>query len=184
MEHLKEKMVESELIYSGKFVNLRKDRVTLPDGATAFREVVEHPGAAAIIPITSGGEVVLVRQWRYPVDKVSIELPAGKLSPGEEPLACAQRELAEETGFAARRWQHLLTFYTSPGFSSELMHLFLADKLVVANAHPDDDEFVEPLVVPLAAALEMVETGEICDAKSIIGLLEVARILQGKSVER
>ncbi|MBC9784878.1 NUDIX hydrolase [Heliobacterium chlorum] len=178
MEHLKEKTLESEQIYQGKFISVRKDRVTLPDGTSSYREIVEHPGAAAIVPLTSRNEVILVRQWRYSIEKVSIEIPAGKLSPDEEPLDCAQRELAEETGFAARKWQHLLSFYASPGFCNEEMHLYIARELVIADAKPDDDEFVEPLVVPLEAALEMIETGEITDAKSIIGLLEAARILQ------
>lgn len=177
MEHLKEKTVESEVIFQGKFIHLRKDRITLPDGSSAIREVVEHPGVAAIVPLTTRQEVILVRQWRYPIGKVSIEIPAGKLSPHEEPLECAKRELAEETGFGAKSWQHLISFYASPGFCDEEMHLYIARDLVVSDARPDDDEFVEPLVVPLEAALEMIETGEIVDAKSIIGLLEAARIL-------
>lgn len=175
MEHLKEKMLEKEIVFEGNIITVRYDRVTLPDGAPATREFIQHPGAAAIVPITPHGEVILVRQWRYPINQVSIEIPAGKLTPGEDPLDCAKRELEEETGFSASRWQHMLTFYTSPGFSDEEMHVFLARDLRISNARPDDDEFVEPLVVPLAAALEMIATGEIVDAKSIIGLHQASR---------
>ncbi|MCW2277355.1 NUDIX domain-containing protein [Heliophilum fasciatum] len=178
MEHLKEKMLEKGIVFEGNILTIRYDRVTLPDGAVRTREFVEHPGAAAIVPLTAQGEVILVRQWRYPIGQVAIEIPAGKLDLDEDPLECAKRELEEETGFAARRWQHMLSFYTSPGFSDEELHVYLAQDLKVSNARPDDDEFVEPLVVPLAAALEMIATGEIVDAKSIIGLYHAARMFQ------
>ncbi|ABZ82928.1 hydrolase, nudix family protein [Heliomicrobium modesticaldum Ice1] len=182
MEHLKEKTLESERVFDGNFIRLRKDRVVLPNGATSTREVVEHPGAAAIVPLTPRKEVVLIRQWRHPIKEVSIEIPAGKLSEDEDPLECAKRELSEETGFSARRWDPLIQFYASPGFCDEEMHLFIARDLYVSDGRPDEDEFVEPLVVPLEAALEMIETGEIMDAKSIIGLLRAARFLEMEKV--
>lgn len=175
MEHLKEKTLEGEKVFTGKIINVRQDKVLLPNGETSIREVVEHPGASAIVPITDHGEVVLVRQWRYSIDRVSIEIPAGKLDSDEEPLECAKRELQEETGFKAESWEPLVNFFNSPGFCDEALYIFLARKLTVTKASPESDEFVEPLVIPVKAALEMIDSGEIVDAKTIIGILQYAR---------
>lgn len=171
LAELGEKTLHSRVVYRGKILNLRVDRVLLPSGAEGWREVVEHAGAVAVVALTEEGEVVMVRQYRYPVGKTLLEIPAGKLEEGEDPLQCAQRELAEETGHTARRWEPLLSFYSSPGFCSEKMHLFLARELERAACSPDEDEFLQVVRVPLEEALGLLWGGEICDAKSAAGLL-------------
>ncbi len=175
---LKERQLNSKLIYKGKILNLRRDRVCLPDGREAFREIVEHPGAVAVVALDEEKSVYLVRQYRYPVEKVLLEVPAGKLDPGEEPLDCARRELAEEVGLSASRWQLLTTFYTTPGFSNEQMFLYLATGLEMISAEADADEFLEVVKMPLAEAVSQALNGTIQDAKSIAGLLAAAQFLQ------
>ncbi|MGI9861217.1 NUDIX hydrolase [Moorella naiadis] len=175
---LTETRLTSERIYEGRILNLRRDKVRLPNGREASREVVEHPGAVAIIALDAEKNVYLVRQYRYPINRATLEIPAGKLDAGEEPLACAQRELAEEVGLAAAEWQPLLTFYSTPGFSNEIMHLFLATGLRPHREKADDDEFIEIVRVPLAEAVTMALGGELQDAKSIAGILAAARIWQ------
>ncbi|OIQ58257.1 ADP-ribose pyrophosphatase [Moorella thermoacetica] len=175
---LTETRIASERIYEGRILNLRRDRVRLPDGHEASREVVEHPGAVAIIALDEAKNIYLVRQYRYPIERVTLEIPAGKLDSGEEPLTCAQRELAEEVGLAAAEWKPLLTFYSTPGFSNEIMHLFLATGLRAHREKADDDEFLEIVRVPLAEAAAMALRGAIQDAKSIAGIMAAARILQ------
>lgn len=170
MDHT-EKKVASRYVYRGKILNVRVDTVILPNGREGTREVVEYAGAVTIIPLTDTGEVIMVRQHRYPVGRTLLEIPAGKLEEGEDPLACARRELQEETGYEADRWEKLLTFYSTPGFTSEKMHLFLATGLRPGRQAPDADEFVEVVRVPFREALAKVRSGEICDAKSIVGLL-------------
>ncbi len=165
----------SRRVFSGRVVGLRVDRVRLPDGRETEREVVEHRGAAAVVPLTEEGEVLLVRQFRYAVGEPLLEIPAGTLEPGEAPLACAVRELAEEVGAQATHWDPLAVLYPSPGVLTEAMHLFLATGLaaVPARAAADEDLAVERL--PLREALARVERGEIRDAKSVAGLLLAAR---------
>ncbi|MDQ7849916.1 MAG: NUDIX hydrolase [Armatimonadota bacterium] len=165
----------SRRLFSGRVVGLRVDRVRLPGGGETEREVVEHRGAAAVVPLTERGEVLLVRQYRYAVGEFLLEIPAGTLEPGEAPLACAVRELAEEVGVQARRWDPLAVLYPSPGVLTEAMHLFLATGLVAApgRAAADEDLAVERL--PLGEAVARVERGEIRDAKSVAGLLLAAR---------
>jgi ADP-ribose pyrophosphatase len=175
---LAEKQLASDQIYTGKILNLRKDRVRLPDGREAVREVVEHPGAVAVVALDAEKNVYLVRQYRYPVGRILLEIPAGKLDPGEEPLACARRELAEETGLRALEWRLLATFYTTPGFSTELMHLFLATGLETFYAEADADEFLELEKLPLKEAINQTLDGTIRDAKSIAGILAAAQFLQ------
>ncbi|WP_338835305.1 NUDIX hydrolase [Neomoorella thermoacetica] len=175
---LTETRIASERIYEGRILNLRRDRVRLPDGHEASREVVEHPGAVAIIALDYDKNIYLVRQYRYPIERVTLEIPAGKLDSGEEPLTCAQRELAEEVGLAAAEWKPLLTFYSTPGFSNEIMHLFLATGLRSHREKADDDEFLEIVRVPLAEAAAMALRGAIQDAKSIAGIMAATCILQ------
>ncbi|OAT81741.1 NUDIX domain-containing protein [Desulfotomaculum copahuensis] len=174
---LLEKTLSSQLVYRGKVLNLRLDTVLLPNGCTGMREVVEYAGAVAVVALGGNGGVYLVRQYRYPVKRELLEIPAGKIEPAEEPLACARRELSEETGLVAARWQQLCSFYSTPGFTNEEMHLFLARDLEQAAQHPDPDEFVQVVEVPLPEALAMISRGEICDAKSVAGLLLAARFL-------
>lgn len=175
---LSERKLSSELIYKGKILNLRQDRVCLPDGREAWREVVEHPGAVAIVALDNENNVYLVRQYRYPVEQVLLEIPAGKLEPGEEPLACARRELGEEVGLSASECRLLLTFYTSPGFSNERMFLYLATGLNKFYGAADADEFLEIEKLPLTEAINQAFTGTIQDAKSVAGLLAAAQFLQ------
>ncbi|WP_258359195.1 NUDIX domain-containing protein [Moorella sulfitireducens] len=175
---LTEKVVKTERIYEGRILSLRRDLVRLPDGKETSREVVEHPGAVAIIALDKEKNVYLVRQYRYPVDRVTLEIPAGKLDAGEEPLSCARRELAEEVGLKAAAWQQLLTFYTTPGFCDEIMYLFLATGLECHREEADADEFLEVVRLPLATAVAEIFSGTIQDAKSIAGLLIAAHLLE------
>lgn len=167
-----ETKISSEHIYSGKVVELRVDTVKLPDGREAAREVVDHKGAVAVVALTDEDEIILIKQYRYPVEAVLWEIPAGKLENGEAPEICAKRELAEETGLGAKEWQFLNTFYTTPGFSNEMMHLYLARGLYQEAANPDEDEFIEVHPVKIDQAQQMVLNGEINDAKTIIGVLQ------------
>ncbi len=172
---LKEKRLASEYVFRGNILRVRVDTVRLPDGRTGSREVVEYAGAVAIVALDAADRVVLVRQYRYPVGEELLEVPAGKLEAGEDPLACAKRELLEETGFAAREWRQVCTYYSTPGFTSEKMHVFLARGLEAREASTDADEFIEVELIPLARALEMIGEGVIRDGKSLIGLLAVAQ---------
>lgn len=166
-----EKKVSSKSIYEGKIVHLKVDDVILPNGKITSREVVRHQGAVAVAALNNKNELILIKQFRYPVDKVLWELPAGKLEKGEEPEQCAKRELAEETGYGAKKWTHLSTFYTTPGFSDEIMHVFLAQGLYNKTLNADDDEFIEVYQISLTRSLEMIKFGEIVDAKTIAGIL-------------
>lgn len=171
MTRLNEDMISSEVVFAGRVLTVRHDTVRLPDGREASREVVAHPGAVAVVPVTETGEVVLVRQFRYPVGKALLEVPAGKLDKGERPEDCARRELEEETGLRAGRLEHLASFYTAPGFTDEIMHLYVARELTPTAQNTDSDEFLEIERYTPAAAKAMVGTGEIVDAKTIVGLL-------------
>ena len=170
-----ERTISSERVYEGKIIGVRVDTVELPSGRETKREVVEHSGATAIVAVDSEGDVLLVRQYRKPVEKALLEIPAGGIEAGEDPLGCARRELAEETGFAAGRWDKLGTFYTTPGFSTEEMHVFLATGLTPVDGTADYDEVIELVRSPLSATPELIASGEICDAKSIAGLLLALR---------
>ena len=147
----------------------------MPSGGKTKREIVEHGGCTAIVAIDSEDNVLLVRQYRKPVEKVLLEIPAGGIEPDEDPLLGARRELEEETGFTAEKWERLSTFYTSPGFCTEYMHLYLATGLRPVKRAADDDENIELVRVPLRKAPELIASGEVCDAKSIAGLLMVLR---------
>lgn len=177
---LMEKTVSSEMVYKGSILNLRVDEVELPNGKTVKREVVEHRGAVAVVPLDDKNQLLMVRQYRYPVGKALLEVPAGKLEEGEDPMVCAARELAEETGCEARELKQLFGFYSTPGFTTEKLYVFLARGLKCLDSHPDEDEFIEISRVPLERALEMIDSGEICDAKSIIGILAAKRETESK----
>ena len=142
----------------------------LPNGEETTREVVQHPGAVAVLAVTSEQKVILVRQFRYAIGQVTIELPAGKLEKGENPLEAATRELAEETGYLAKEVKPLLTFYSTPGFSDEVMHLYEATDLVPGSQNLDDDEFVDCLAASKQEVLQWMEEGKIVDAKTLVGL--------------
>jgi ADP-ribose pyrophosphatase len=168
---LKEEYVSSEEIFKGKIIGVQVDTVRLPDGKTARREVVKHPGAVVILPLTDNKEVVLVRQYRHATGEILLELPAGKRDGGEEPLVCARRELEEETGYQAQEMRVLTAFYTSPGFCDELIYLVMAKGLLKGEACPDDGEFIDVVTLPLDEAVRMVLDGEIKDAKTGLGIL-------------
>ncbi|MGB4682564.1 MAG: NUDIX hydrolase [Dethiobacteria bacterium] len=168
---LEEKGLSTTYLYRGRIINLRRDLVLPPGGGEpSFREIVEHPGAVAILALDQRGRVLLVRQYRRAAGRVLLEVPAGKLEPGEEPLACAQRELAEETGCRGGKWRKLTWFYSTPGFCDEKIHLFLAEGVTEGTPAADPGEALEPLWLDLAAAQQAVLKGEINDAKTIIAL--------------
>lgn len=169
-----ERTLTSRLVYDGRLIRLRVDEVELPGGRRTTREVVEARGAVGIVALDDEGRIVLVRQYRRPAERELWEIPAGTLELGEDPVHCAQRELAEETGFTAREIAPLAAFYTSPGFCDEWMYLFLARGLSAGRQAQEDDEAIRVALVPPTQALAMIRTGDICDAKTIVGLLLAA----------
>jgi len=169
--NLREVKIDGKTVYAGRILDLEVDRVLLPNGGQAFREVVRHPGAVVILPLFGDGRVVFVRQHRYPTGEVLVELPAGKLDSGEQPAACAARELEEETGWRATEIENLGWFYTTPGFSDEVLHVFLATGLEAASDHtPDQDEAIEIVTWTAEQALEACRDGGIRDSKTIATL--------------
>lgn len=167
---MKEPSLDSRYLYRGRIVTLRVDTVELPNGKTALREVVEHRPAVAIVAV-EGDKVLLVRQFRKAVEGEMLEVPAGVMDKDEEPESCARRELEEETGYVAQRVERLGGFYPCPGYSGEYIHLYLATGLRATKQNADDDEFIEPRWVSLSQIPGLIASGEICDGKSIIGLL-------------
>jgi len=167
--------VSSRCIHKGRIVTLYERDVELPNGHVARLEIVHHPGAAAVVPLHPDGSVTLVHQYRHAAGGWLYEVPAGLLEDGEDPAACAARELAEETGLSADSLTPLITYRTTPGFSDEVVHLFLATGLTEGTATPGDDEVLEVVRVPLGQALDQIGRGEITDGKTIIGLLAAAR---------
>ena len=174
---LSEHFVSGEEVFSGKLLRVRRDLVRLPDGNQSVREYVRHPGAVVMVALFEDGRVLLERQFRYPHGRDFIELPAGKLEPGEPHLQTAQRELLEETGYVASDWRRLGVLHPSVGYTDEAIELFLAKGLTKKEARLDDGEFLEVLEVPFGEALAMVRDGRITDAKSIAGLLWVKSFL-------
>jgi len=168
-------VIDSRIIYGGKKATLRLDTIELTGGKTSIREIVEHPGVVAVVPIDTDGNVVLVRQYRLAAESVLVEIPAGVMDPGETPEVAAQRELAEEIGMRAGRLTPLCGFFASPGISTEFIHLFLGEDLAPAEGEADEDEDIVVHRVALSDALVLIGTGEICDAKTVTGLLLAAR---------
>lgn len=170
----------SRQIYAGRIVRLFEQDVELPNGHTARLEIVHHPGAAAVVPLHGDGTVTLVHQYRHAAGGWLYELPAGLLEDGEPPAACAARELAEETGLVAGRLTPLITYHTTPGFSDEVVHLFVGADLTEGEASPGHDEVLESVRMPLADALARIGSGAITDGKTIIGLLAAGHGLPAK----
>ena len=168
---LLEKTLESQIIFQGVIVTVRKDKAELINGQVVGREVVEHPGGVAILPLHEDGTVDIVRQFRYPFGKVVTELPAGKLEYGEDHRLAALREVQEEVGVIPGELTYLGCLYVSPGFSTEVLHMYLARDLRQGECHPDEDEFLSLVRMPLEDAVAMVMRGEIRDSKTICGLL-------------
>lgn len=180
MSSMMEKKLSSQSIYNGRILNLRLDEVELPNGNRTKREVVEYAGAVAVVALNSREEVLMVRQFRYAVGEEIMEIPAGKMEPGEDPESTARRELSEETGYEAASWRRLTSFYSTPGFTTEKLYLYLALDLKYTGQHTDEDEFVQVESIPLEKALYMIESEEIKDAKTIVGLLAAKHILDKK----
>lgn len=168
---LHEQILSEEPAWRGRILDVHTAEVRLPNGRVTGRDLIRHPGASAVVALTESGKIVLVRQYRTALDRVTVEIPAGKLDPGEDPLECAKRELLEETGFKAARVNHLTTIATTPGFCDEVIHLYMATGLTFAGANPDDDEFVNVDLVPLSELIDAVLDGKIEDAKTVIGAL-------------
>jgi len=177
VDPLTETVLDTETLYEGRLVRLYRATVRLPNGGTSLREIVRHPGAVAMVPLTPQGEVILVQQFRLPANQIMLEIPAGTLEPGEDPALAAQRELQEEIGLRPGRLTPLGGEFTAPGYTSEFIHLFLAEDLQPAPLAVDDDEFLETVSLPLDEALRRVESGAIQDGKTIAALLLVARRL-------
>lgn len=175
---MKEEIIHSEYLYRGNVLKLRLDQVRLDNHQIVVREIVEHRGAVAIVALDEQNRVLMVRQYRSGAGREMLEIPAGTLEDGEDPLLCANRELAEETGYHAAQWKFLGMFYTSPGFCTEKMNLYLARQLTQGTAHPEADELIHAELVPLDRLLTQITRSEIVDAKTIIGLLRVASLLQ------
>ena len=169
---LTEKQLSSEMKYSGIIVDVTLDTAELCDGRKARREVVHHPGGVSVLPVDDEGNCYMVRQYRYPVGDTVLEIPAGKLERGEDVEVCAVRELSEETGFTADRLVYFGGIYSSPGFSSEVIHIYLATGLPPGNSHPDDGEFLNMEKIPLEKLSDMAMKGELIDAKTVIAVLK------------
>ncbi|MFC5448001.1 NUDIX hydrolase [Paenibacillus aestuarii] len=161
--------LSSESVFKGRIISLQVDQVQLPNGGTASREIIRHPGAVAVIPLLED-RMIVVEQYRKPLEKSQVEIPAGKLDPGEEPLQAALRELEEETGYRSEHVKHVSSFYTSPGFADEIIHLYVAEQLVKGEARPDEDEFLECEAITLEQAQQYIREGRISDAKTILAV--------------
>lgn len=177
MEYI-EKRLEGDIKYSGVIVNVRLDKAELINGDVVKREVVEHPGGVTVLPVDEDGNCYMVRQFRYPFQRMMLEAPAGKLEYGEDPRDCAVRELSEETGFSADEMIYLGACCTSPGFSTEVLHIYLALGLHAGESHPDEDEFLDVEKHSLAELSEKVMSGEIDDGKTIVAVLKTEKYMK------
>lgn len=178
-DHLREDRISGEDIYGGIFLHMKRDQVRLPDGQQAAREYLTHPGAVAIVAILDDGRVLLERQYRYPIAKACIEIPAGKLDIGEDHLLCAQRELEEETGYTAKRWSYIRRIHPVISYSTELIDIYLAEDLIPGPSKLDDEEFLDVFAAPLEQLLAWVEEGEITDVKTTISAYWLDRYRRG-----
>ena len=176
-KNLQETKLTSQPIFDGDVLHIYKDTVRLPNGKTSTREYTVHHGAVCILPLLENGDVLLEHQFRYPMGRELLEIPAGKLEPGEDPRAAAIRELEEECGLTADRVVDLHPVYPSVGYDTEVIHMYLATGLHETKCHPDEDEFLDRLSYPLDTLVEMVMNGEICDAKTVAGILKAKHVL-------
>lgn len=176
-----EKTVKSELLYDGQVIHVYRDDITLPDGKPAFREYNRHIGAVCVIPITDEGEVICVRQYRYPIGDMLLEIPAGKLDfKGEDPTSAALRELREETGATCEKLTYLGRYLGSPAILDECIHMYMAEGLSFGDTDPDEDEFIESVRLPLSELVEMIMKGEVPDGKTQIAALRADKILSAR----
>ena len=181
-EHLAEKKISGEGVYDGIFLKMKRDTVLLPDGQHAVREYLEHPGAVAILAVLDDGRILLERQYRYPIAQAVIEIPAGKLNTGEDPLLCAQRELQEETGYTAKHWSKIRRIHPVISYSTEFIDIYLAEGLSPGPARLDEEEFLDVFAAPLEELLHWVEMGKITDVKTIISTYWLERRRSRSSV--
>lgn len=170
--HLEEKTVSSELIYHGKIIDLRKDIAELENGTEAVRELVVHSGGVCVVPVTENGDILFVKQFRYPFKEVLLEIPAGKINDGEEHYECGRRELLEETGASCENYEYLGVMYPSVAYLSEKIHMYLATGLSFSERHLDDDEFLDVVSVPMEKAVEMIMNNEIKDGKTQVAVMK------------
>lgn len=175
-----ETRLDGETKYTGKIVNVYLDNIVLHDGSKAVREVVEHPGGVTVLPVDKDGMCYMVRQFRYPMQRMMLEAPAGKLEKGENIAVCAQRELSEETGFTADEMIYLGSFCTSPGYSTEVLHIYLALGLHAGDSHPDEGEFLNVEKIALDELFKMVMNNEIDDGKTVIAILKAKYLLENR----
>ena len=179
-KHLKETLVSGETVYDGKFLKVRRDIVCLPDGKHTAREYFRHPGAVVVLPLFDDGTVLLERQFRYPLNQVFIEFPAGKLEVGEDPLLCAKRELRQETGYSASQWQFICTIHNATAYSDEHLDLYLARGLQLGESQLDDGEFLDVFTLPFAELMEWIRQAKVTDVKTIIGAFWLDKIMRGE----
>lgn len=175
---LTEKTISSECVYDCGFLRLMQDRVELPDGSEAGRCYVKHPGGVCIAPIDADGNLIMVRQYRYPLSSEILEIPAGKIDPGESPEVCGRRELLEETGYTAEKFTPLGVLYPTPGYTNEGIYMFIAEGLTPGEKNPDEGEFLENVIVPFDEAVYQALTGGVNDAKTVICLARADYMLK------
>lgn len=178
-ENLLEETIESSLVYDGDLLKVRRDKVKLPNGRSGIREYIRHPGAVVVIAFLENGKLLMERQFRYPLGRVFVEMPAGKIDSGEDPLQCAKRELLEETGFTAASWREITTVHPCIGYSDEKLIYFHAADLSFSGKNLDEEEFIEHMELSLTDALDGVKRGEITDVKTVVGLFWAEKIAEG-----
>lgn len=179
-EHLREERIDGTVLFKGNFLEARRDTVRLPDGHTATREYVVHPGAVVVVPMLDDGRVVLERQFRYPVGLVMVEFPAGKLDAGEDPLVCGQRELLEETGYSAREWARAGAMHLAIGYSTEIIHIYFARGLTLGARQLDHGEFVDVISAGTDELLRWCGDGTVTDAKTLACALWLRNVVSGE----
>jgi len=175
---MKEKTLTTTMVYPGRIINVRKDEIELPDGMPADREVVEHSGGVCILPLTDDNMIVMVKQFRYPFKDILLEIPAGKRQYGEEPLECGKRELLEETGYTAGKFDYLGELYPTPAYCTEIIHMYLARELIAGESCLDEDEFLDVVKLPFNKAVDMIRENQIPDAKTQLAVLKTKFFLE------
>jgi ADP-ribose pyrophosphatase len=180
MEHLKETQVDTAVAYEGHFLKVQKDTIRLPDGKTTKREYIKHPGAVVVLPLFDDGSILLERQFRYPLQDVFIEYPAGKIDPNEDPMECAKRELQEETGYTAKTWKFVCTIHNAIAYSDEHLDIFLATGLTAGESKLDEGEFLETFKATVPEMLQWIREGKVSDVKTVIGTFWLEKILSGE----